>query len=132
MKKQKRRNEDMKYKVAIFDMDGTILDTLEDLKDSVNYCLNEFGYPQRTIAEVKSFVGNGIHKLLDTLFVLFLIFRLCSFPIGNLKFYSKAASFIQYFVHDSDKLILFRMGNDTVFQTKLHFVWLWESNLCLL
>ena len=55
----------MKYKLAIFDMDGTILDTLEDLKDSVNYSLNKFGYPQRTLSEVKSFVGNGIHKLIE-------------------------------------------------------------------
>ena len=55
----------MKYKLAIFVMDGTILDTLEDLKDSVNYSLNKFGYPQRTLSEVKSFVGNGIHKLIE-------------------------------------------------------------------
>lgn len=53
------------YKVAVFDMDGTILDTLEDLKDSVNYALAECGYPQRTYDEVRGFVGNGIRKLIE-------------------------------------------------------------------
>lgn len=53
------------YKVAVFDMDGTILDTLEDLKDSVNYALAECGYPQRTYEEVRGFVGNGIRKLIE-------------------------------------------------------------------
>lgn len=53
------------YKLAVFDMDGTILDTLEDLKDSVNYALAECGYPQRTYDEVRRFVGNGIRKLIE-------------------------------------------------------------------
>ncbi len=53
------------YKLAVFDMDGTILDTLEDLKDSVNYALSECGYPQRTYDEVRRFVGNGIRKLIE-------------------------------------------------------------------
>ncbi len=55
----------MKYKLAIFDLDGTILNTLEDLTDSVNYALTECGYPARTIDEVRSFVGNGIRKLIS-------------------------------------------------------------------
>ena len=53
------------YKLAVFDMDGTILDTLEDLKDSVNYALAKCGYPQRTYDEVRRFVGNGIRKLIE-------------------------------------------------------------------
>lgn len=55
----------MKYKLAVFDMDGTILDTLEDLKNSLNYALERFGYPARTLAEVRGFVGNGIRKLVE-------------------------------------------------------------------
>lgn len=55
----------MKYKLAIFDLDGTILDTLEDLADAVNYALGEYGYPLRTIEEVRRFVGNGIRKLIE-------------------------------------------------------------------
>ena len=41
------------------------MDTLEDLADSANYVMETFGYPQRTLAEVRSFVGNGIRKLLE-------------------------------------------------------------------
>ena len=55
----------MKYKLAIFDLDGTLLDTLDDLADSVNYIMNQFGYPERSLAEVRRFVGNGIRKLLE-------------------------------------------------------------------
>ena len=49
----------------IFDLDGTLLDTLEDLKDSVNVALSDAGYPERSIDEVRQFVGNGIHKLIE-------------------------------------------------------------------
>lgn len=55
----------MAYKLAIFDLDGTILDTLEDLADAMNYALGEHGYPGRTIEEVRRFVGNGIRKLIE-------------------------------------------------------------------
>ena len=55
----------MKYKAVIFDLDGTLLDTLEDLADSVNHVLKEAGYPARTIEEVRAFVGNGIRKLIE-------------------------------------------------------------------
>lgn len=55
----------MKYKLAVFDMDGTILDTLEDLKNSVNYALCQLNYPLRTLDEVRNFVGNGIPKLIE-------------------------------------------------------------------
>ncbi|MGN0620792.1 MAG: HAD family hydrolase [Porcipelethomonas sp.] len=55
----------MKYDIAVFDMDGTILDTLEDLKDSLNFALKKSGYPERTIDEVRRFVGNGIGKLIE-------------------------------------------------------------------
>lgn len=55
----------MAYKLAIFDLDGTILDTLEDLADAANYALGEHGYPGRTIEEVRRFVGNGIRKLIE-------------------------------------------------------------------
>ena len=50
----------MKYKMAVFDLDGTLLNTLEDLADAVNYSLAQFGMPQRTIEEVRNYVGNGI------------------------------------------------------------------------
>lgn len=52
-----------KYDLIVFDMDGTILDTLEDLTDSMNHVLNEYGYTTRTIDEIRSFVGNGLYNL---------------------------------------------------------------------
>lgn len=56
---------EMKYKVAVFDMDGTILDTLQDLKDSINFALKENGFPERNLEEVRLFVGNGLKKLVE-------------------------------------------------------------------
>ena len=49
---------------VIFDMDGTLLDTLEDLTDAVNVALEQNGYPQRTLEEVRYFVGNGAGELI--------------------------------------------------------------------
>ncbi len=43
----------------LFDLDGTLLDTLEDLTDATNYALSQFGCPPRTAAEIRSFVGSG-------------------------------------------------------------------------
>lgn len=54
-----------KYKAIIWDMDGTLLDTLDDLKDSMNAALTEFGLPQRTRDEIRSSVGNGIMRLVE-------------------------------------------------------------------
>ena len=51
-------------KVIIFDLDGTLLYTLEDLMNSVNYALNKYAYPTRTMEEISSFVGNGVKHLL--------------------------------------------------------------------
>lgn len=55
----------MKYKLLIFDMDGTILDTLQDLYNCLNFALAKNGYPERTFSEVRSFVGNGLEKLTE-------------------------------------------------------------------
>lgn len=52
-------------KTVIFDLDGTLLNTLDDLADSTNYALAKFGYPTRTIEEVRQFVGNGVAKLIE-------------------------------------------------------------------
>ncbi len=55
----------MKYKAAIFDMDGTILDTIDDIANSVNYSLKKYGFGERTLEDILSFVGNGIHRTLE-------------------------------------------------------------------
>ena len=54
-----------KYKAVIFDLDGTLLNTLEDLQDSVNYGLEKYGMPKRTLEEIRRFVGNGVGKLIE-------------------------------------------------------------------
>ena len=55
----------MRYQTAIFDMDGTILETLEDMCASVNVTMDHVGYPRRTMDEVRRFVGNGAAKLIE-------------------------------------------------------------------
>lgn len=50
---------------CIFDLDGTLLDTLDDLAASTNYALRAFGLPERSRDEVRSFVGNGVRRLLQ-------------------------------------------------------------------
>lgn len=49
---------------VIFDLDGTLLNTLEDLADSTNYALTELGLPSRSLEEVRHFVGNGVELLI--------------------------------------------------------------------
>ncbi len=53
------------YKTIVFDLDGTLLDTLEDLWTAVNAALAKYHLPLRTKEEVRSFVGNGIAKLIE-------------------------------------------------------------------
>ena len=55
----------MSFKLAIFDMDGTILNTIDDLTDSCNVLLEKYGLPTHTVDEFKFFVGNGIPKAVE-------------------------------------------------------------------
>ncbi len=52
-------------KTVIFDLDGTLLNTLEDLKDATNFALSKFGYSARSLEEIRCFVGNGVRKLIE-------------------------------------------------------------------
>lgn len=54
-----------KYNTVIFDMDGTLMNTLEDLTDSINYVMEKYHLPEKTMDEIKGFVGNGIPKLVE-------------------------------------------------------------------
>ena len=54
-----------KYKTYIFDLDGTLLSTLADLAASTNYALRSHHMPERSIDEVRRFVGNGVKKLME-------------------------------------------------------------------
>lgn len=84
-----------KYETVIFDFDGTLLDTLEDLKDAVNYALRKHGMPERTLEEIRTFVGNGVRRLL-----------VLSVPQGeeNPAFEEVFAAFRSYYaLHCNDK-----------------------------
>lgn len=85
----------MKYTTAIFDLDGTLLDTLDDLMDAVNYALTTLQHPARTKKEICRFVGNGIGKLMER-----------SLPGGtsNPRYEDALALFRQYYsCHCEDK-----------------------------
>ena len=53
-----------KYKAVLFDLDGTLLDTLDDLTDSVNVILEKYGFSRRERKEVRSYLGNGSERLM--------------------------------------------------------------------
>ncbi len=55
----------MKFNSVVFDLDGTLLDTLGDLRDSVNYALEKNNLPKRSTEQIRSFVGNGIRLLIE-------------------------------------------------------------------
>ena len=55
----------MKTDTVIFDLDGTLLNTLEDLADSTNYAMRAFGLKERSLNEVRNFVGNGVDVLIE-------------------------------------------------------------------
>ena len=75
----------MIYKAAIFDMDGTLVDTLADLHESVNEMLANYNFPLRTLDEVRNFVGNGAKKLM----IRSLPADKAGFVDEALKFYNK-------------------------------------------
>lgn len=84
-----------KYDTVIFDMDGTLLDTLEDLRDAVNHALRMHGMPERTTEEIRRFVGNGVRKLLV---------RSVPEGDGNPEFEAVFQSFREYYaVHSNDR-----------------------------
>ena len=78
----------MKYSLAIFDMDGTILNTLDDMTDSLNEILSQYKLPLHTLDEVRFMVGNGIPKLIER-----------AIPDGrsNPQFEKILADFISYY-----------------------------------
>lgn len=55
----------MRYQTYIFDLDGTLLDTLGDLAASVNFALRTHGMPEHSLDDVRQFVGNGVRKLME-------------------------------------------------------------------
>ena len=83
-----------KYKTYIFDLDGTLLSTLADLAASCNYALKHNNMPERTIEEVRLFVGNGVKKLME---------RAIPGGTANPQFEQTFADFRQHYVlHNLD------------------------------
>ncbi len=54
-----------RYDTVIFDLDGTLLNTLEDLTDAVNYALEKHGFSTHSLDEVRRYLGNGVKKLME-------------------------------------------------------------------
>lgn len=82
----------MKYTTYIFDLDGTLLDTLGDLAASVNYALRMHQMPERTTDEVRMMVGNGVRLLME---------RAVPDGAGNPLFDEVFASFRQHYMEHS-------------------------------
>lgn len=82
----------MKYDTYIFDLDGTLLDTLADLAASTNYALRTHGMPEHSIDDVRRFVGNGVRKLMER-----------AIPNGeaNPDFEATFATFRDHYMHHS-------------------------------
>ena len=80
------------YKIYIFDLDGTLLDTLSDLAAAVNYALRTHGMPEHSIDDVRRFVGNGVRKLME---------RAIPDGAANPQFDETFATFRQYYMAHS-------------------------------
>lgn len=82
----------MRYDTYIFDLDGTLLNTLQDLAASVNYALGQYQMPTHDIDAVRSFVGNGVRLLMER-----------AIPDGaqNPQFEAVFAAFRQYYMEHS-------------------------------
>ena len=82
----------MKYNTYIFDLDGTLLDTLQDLAASVNYALRQHGMPEHSIDDVRRFVGNGVRLLME---------RAIPDGANNPDFEATFATFREHYMHHS-------------------------------
>ena len=82
----------MNYQTFIFDLDGTLLDTLGDLAASVNHALRAHGMPEHTIDDVRRFVGNGVRLLME---------RAVPNGADNPDFEATFATFRQYYMQHS-------------------------------
>lgn len=83
-----------KYDTYIFDLDGTLLDTLQDLAASTNFALRQAGMPEKTTDEVRRFVGNGVRLLME---------RAIPDGAANAKFESTYQAFrMHYMEHNLD------------------------------
>lgn len=102
----------MKQKISaiIWDLDGTLMDTLQDLADAVNHALDCFGMPQHDLEEIRQFVGNGVRRLMQL-----------SVPEGedNPQFEQVFAEFKAYYIlHCKDHTCLYDGIQETLHALK--------------
>ena len=87
-------------KLIIFDLDGTLIDTLEDLKNSVNYALSCKNYPIRTKEQVRKAIGNGVSKLIE---------RLLPNGVSNEEYFDTLEIFKKHYdIHYQDNTIPYK------------------------
>jgi phosphoglycolate phosphatase len=82
----------MSYDTYIFDLDGTLLDTLQDLATSVNYALRQHRMQEHSIDDVRRFVGNGVRRLME---------RAVPEGAANPAFEAAFATFREYYMEHS-------------------------------
>ena len=82
----------MKYSTYIFDLDGTLLDTLQDLADATNHALRAYHLQKHSVEDVRGFVGNGVRKLME---------RAVPGGLDNPAFESVFQTFRQYYMQHS-------------------------------
>ena len=78
-----------KYNAVLFDLDGTLLNTIGDLAGAVNHALRTFGYPEHSVEEVTTMVGNGIRKLVE---------RALPSDVDEQKLDEVLACFVEYYI----------------------------------
>ena len=84
----------MRYSAIIFDLDGTLLNTIDDLRNCANHALSTHGFPTKTVEQMKAYVGRGIRYMMS-----------CTLPDGeaNPKFEEVFATFCEYYaIHCAD------------------------------
>ena len=99
---------DNKYKLAIFDLDGTLLDTLSDLAGAVNFSLKAHGCPERSVEEIRAFISNGVRKLIErSLFITLDSKDTNDYEVRDRGLFDAVfADFVQYYLdHVSDNTV---------------------------
>lgn len=99
----------MKYDTVIFDLDGTLLHTLDDLYYSTNYALEQYNFPTRTYEEVRTFVGNGVKVLIEK-----------AVPSGKQDYVEEVLEVFKkhYKAHSMDHIYIYKGINELVSELK--------------
>ena len=99
----------MKYDTVIFDLDGTLLHTLDDLYYSTNYALEHYNFPTRTYEEVRTFVGNGVKVLIEK-----------AVPSGKQDYVEEVLEVFKkhYKAHSMDHIYIYKGINELVCELK--------------